>query len=254
MTDERDRAVALSKGKPRKEFACPSTPRDLLGGDKGPDPHFAAREFTARYHAAILAFVKSIVRDSDQAEEIVQDFVTTHVATGKLFKTFDRATGTFRVYLKQCLRNVLVDRFRREQRLALHHAEHPDTSPGGWDKVRGTSTTPDHDAAFLRGWTQSIVKMALQRVEAACRANDQEIHFRIFVGRHLANEEPPPSFNDLGRPYGLDGKTARSRATTVATQFRKVLRDLIAEEFGTDDKTDREIYAMLTAWAPGTES
>jgi hypothetical protein len=55
----------------------------------------------------------------------------------------------------------------------------------------------------------------------------------------------PPSWAELGAPFGLDGKTARSRAETVAYHLRAALAEMVARETGSGESVDQEIASLL---------
>jgi RNA polymerase sigma factor (sigma-70 family) len=204
----------------------------------------ALTEFSDRYYAAIVAYIAAIVRDSADPRDLTHQFFESVVLSRRLFAGVNRSRGTFRPYLKQAIRNFLIDDYRRRhRRQALEGPEvHPDTAAGGWDLV-AADHTPAPDEAFQRAWAQSLVRIAMARVRTACDQKGQAEHFQLFVGRYLA--DPEPSWRELGDRVGLDEKTARSRADTVARRFRATLRELIASDLTSADNVDDEIRRLI---------
>jgi DNA-directed RNA polymerase specialized sigma24 family protein len=74
----------------------------------------AREEFARRYYPPVYAYLAAIVRNPDEAEELAQGFFAQTVATGRLLAGVDQAKGGFRVYLKQALRNYVIDWQRKQ--------------------------------------------------------------------------------------------------------------------------------------------
>jgi hypothetical protein len=65
------------------------------------------------------------------------------------------------------------------------------------------------------------------------------------VRRYVPDSDHPPSWRQVGEPFGLDEKIARSRTETAARQFRSVLRQLVASDLGASEDVDHELQAVL---------
>ncbi len=223
----------------------PSTSWALLAtaSARGDRSAAALNEFAERYYAAVRAFIATVSRHAVDAEDLTQRFFETVVLSGRLLARADVQKGSFRPYLKQAIRNFLVDEHRRAAR-AITADVRPDAIPGGWDGLVEESS-PGPDEALLRAWAHSLVGIALARLEARCRANGQSQHFELFARRHLADRDHPPAWSEVGGAFGLDEKTARSRAETAARQFRTLLRELIASDIGSEHAIDDELQAVI---------
>jgi RNA polymerase sigma-70 factor (ECF subfamily) len=225
---------------PRMHF--PSTSWDLLAAAARRDARSesAMTAFAERYYAAVRAFILAVTRRPDDADDLTQRFFETIVLSSRLLPKADPARGRFRAYLKQAIRNFLVDEFRRDARAhapidALDLAAPPDLL----DAAAGA------DEALLREWARSLVTMAVKRVEAECEASGQRQNFDLFRRRYLADPGELLSWREVGKPFGLDEKTARSRAETAARRFRSALRELIASDLGTGREVDSELRAVI---------
>ena len=166
--------------------------------------------------------------------------------SGRLLPRADPQKGRFRPYLKQAIRNFLVDERRRAARSVAADVR-PDVLDGGWDAVVSGSSqsSPGPDTELLRAWARSLVAMAVTRLEAACEARGQQQHFQLFVRRYMQEDDRRPSWRDVGRAFGLDEKIARSRAETAAGHFRALLRELVASDAGAGADIDQEIQAVI---------
>jgi hypothetical protein len=80
------------------------------------------------------------------------------------------------------------------------------------------------------------------------------MHLELFEARYLGEADLAPSWDELGARHGMDQKTARDRADTVARHFRLVLRRMLRNEITapggsghvTEAAIDEEIKALLS--------
>jgi hypothetical protein len=155
----------------------------------------------------------------------------------------DPQKGHFRPYLKQAIRNFLIDERRRDAR-SVNPDVRPDSLDGGWDTI-ATEPSPGPDAELLRAWARSLVAIAVGRLEAMCQEKKQGQHFQLFVHRYLSNPDHPPTWREVGKAFRLDEKIARSRAETAARHFRALLRNLVASDVGSEEDIDDELQAVI---------
>lgn len=217
------------------------------------DEGICAREdFAQRYYRPVVEFLLVLVQDGEQAQVLAQEFFAKLSATDGLLQRANPEKGAFRDYLRQALRNLVIDHHRHNRIAALE--THPDQeSAGGWEAV-ALPRFPAADAAFHRAWVKATLQEALTQVHALCLKRNQEVHLDLFEGRYLSETDPPPSWEDLGARYGMDEKAARKRADTVARHFRLVLRRMLRNEItvpgtgrqGTEAAIDEEIRALLS--------
>lgn len=224
----------------------PETSWTLLRHASVPSPgdNEAISEFTDRYYGAVNAYISAIVRDRSYAEELTQQFFLSIVLTGRLLSRANRAAGGFRPYLKQAIRNFVIDDHRRRGR--THEWLQTDDRLGA-----GPAEAPGHaddsapDAVLIRQWATGMVRTALARVEALSKEKGQEVHFQLFARRFLGENEGLAAWKDVGAPFGLDEKTARSRAEVIVRRFRSVLWDLIVTDVGSERDFEAELRSLM---------
>ena len=202
----------------------------------------ALAEFTRRYYRPAYSYIAAIIQDPDEVEELTQQFFATTVVSGRLLSRVNRTKGSFRPYLKQALRNHVIDWRRKNERVRPLNMQ-----PGaeGYDLGRIVDPSPTPDVAFHIAWVRTLLDAALTRVQKICEEKGQTEHLKLFVGRYLSELPAPPSWRELGTVFGLDKKVARSRAETVARRFRLVLREMLFAEVGSEQSADTEIAALL---------
>lgn len=223
----------------------PPTSWDLLAeaSGHGNTSATALNEFAERYYAAVRAFIAAVRRSPNDADDLTQHFFESVVLSGRLLLKADPHKGRFRPYLKQAIRNFLVDERRRDARSVTPDVR-PDTFEGGWDSI-AAEPSAGPDAEMLRAWARSLVAMAVARVETVCESKGQRQHFELFVHRYVKDPDHPPTWREVGKAFGLDEKTARSRAETAARHFRTLLRNLIASDVGSEEDIDRELQSVI---------
>jgi RNA polymerase sigma factor (sigma-70 family) len=223
----------------------PSTSWELLAGAacRGDDSAAARDEFAERYYAAVRAYIAAVTRGAPDADDLTQRFFEAVVLSGSLLVRADHGKGRFRPYLKQAIRNFLIDAHRHDARAAVLEVR-PDGVTGGWNAI-AVDGSPSPDDEMLRAWARSLVGMALSRLEHVCEERQQREHFAMFVRRYVADSDRPPSWRQVGEPFGLDEKLARSRTETAARQFRTLLRQLVASDIGASEDIGHELQAVL---------
>jgi RNA polymerase sigma factor (sigma-70 family) len=216
----------------------------------------AREDFAHRYYRPVHQFLLLLVQDSEQAQELAQEFFTRLSGPGGLLERARPEKGAFRDYLRESVRNLARDYYRRNRAQALQ--THPDRAgAGGWDAME-LPGLPAAEAAFHRQWVTATLTEALTRVRALCLKRRQEVHLHLFEARYLSEADRAPSWEELGARYGLDQKTARDRADTVARHFRLVLRRMLRNDITvpsgrgrrhteiTEAAIDEEIEALLS--------
>jgi DNA-directed RNA polymerase specialized sigma24 family protein len=236
---------------PRKNPPAASSRRDFpttcwplmeeirLGGRQGRD---ALDEFVRCYYRPAHAYILAIVRDPERAGDITQGFFHAAVLCRGLLVRAEARKGSFRAYFKRALRNYVKDMWRREQRVPTG-SMHPDTAPGGWDRL-ALPAGPSPDKEFRVEWIRSLLDEALNRLRMVCEERDQHEHLEIFLGRYLSAAPEPPSWDELGQAFGLDPKAARHRSETVARHLQTLLRELVAEQVGSGLAVDEELATL----------
>lgn len=218
------------------------------GGDAGGR---AREDLARRYYPPVHEFLLTLVSDEEKARDLTQEFFARLSESGGILEHADREKGAFRDYVKQALRHLVIDHFRRSNKEG--YQIHPDqASTAGWE-ILDLAEFPAAEAAFHFTWVKVTLAEALTRVRALCIKRKQEPHLNLFEARYLCDADRERSWSELGAPYGLDGRTARERADTVARHFRLVLRRMLRNEITVPDGApvsegviDQEIRALLS--------
>ena len=234
----------------------PKTSWTLLAKAREPGGCQARDDFAQMYYAPALAFLRVRLRNDDLAQELAQEFFARLSATGGIFEHADRKHGSFRTYLIRSLQNFVID-YHRSHGRSRSRDTHPDQwNEGGWDAVSAKDDSLA-EASFHRAWVAATLSEALERVREICARKMQSEHLALFEARYLCDSDTVPSWEELGSWHGIDQKTARTRADTVARHFRLVLRRMLRQQVAVqragrrpgselaDAAIDKEIEALL---------
>jgi hypothetical protein len=216
---------------------------------KGGQDGGALNEFIDRYYAGIRAFIRAIVKDDAIADELTHTFIETRIIdSSRLLSAANQQRGRFRDLLKTALRHFVIDVHYRPRERERHSEVRPDGMPGSWDALDIESAFASADRALLRSWGESLLVKAIASTKQRCAEKGQHEHFEMFKRRYLDDPDNPPSFRDVGQPYHLDEKSARSRIVPVVAQFRAVLVELIKsdpDEAVVPEEAIQELLAVL---------
>lgn len=116
----------------------------------------AQAELMCRYSGAVHRYLLSSLRDFDAAGELNQEFAVRFLRGD--FRRADPARGRFRDFVKQALRNLMIDYYRRRKSLpkSLSSLEIPETSePGELDDAAA-----EFDRDFLESWRAELLSRA----------------------------------------------------------------------------------------------
>src|SRR5437867_3134644 len=121
---------------------------------RGTEATSALDEFTNRYYDPIRGYIGAIVRNSVDSQDLTQLFFERAVLSGRLMARATSKKGSFRAYLKQSLRNFILDEWRRRRSRRAQAAVasvRPDMARGGWDRIV-QEASPSAETAFHREW------------------------------------------------------------------------------------------------------
>jgi len=186
-----------------------------------------------RYWSPVYAYLRRRGCETHEAEDLTQEFLLKKVLGRDLLERADEARGRFRSFLKRALEHFVVDEHRR-----VH----------GRDGARARTFVPDDlqvlaaaepgegddpARAFDRQWAATVLDSALERVEAACRADGMERQWTAFEARvlrpvlHGCAPTPIEELVDLLRAH--DRQEIYSMLQTIKRKVNSEVRELIAE-------------------------
>jgi RNA polymerase sigma factor (sigma-70 family) len=180
------------------------------------------------YRGALLAYLRCLGRDQDEASDLVQGFFE-HLLARDFLCGVSPAKGRFRTFLIASLKNYVCDQ----------HDRHMAEKRGGGRPVASLEavTDPAHpalqvpdpaispDRAFDRAWAETTLAQALGRLRQECAEAGREDLFTA-IEPMMHEDGDAPSYREAARRLAMTEGAVR----VAAKRLRDRLRYLIREE------------------------
>ncbi|MFN7021157.1 MAG: RNA polymerase sigma factor [Phycisphaerales bacterium] len=215
-----------------------------------------------RYWSPVYAFIRRQGYGGHDASDLTQEFLARVVLGRDLIGKAEQARGRFRSFLKQALRNFLIDQ-HRTGRASRGRGDGRSLSTGlkgGADSAAAAALplsdktghtlnepvfTDEMSRQFDREWAATIIQATLQRMEDAVRKEDMEAHWTAFDAIILGptlRQTSPIDLKQLGDRLGIaDLSQISNMLQTMKRRFRRALREVVAETVDTPAQIEEEL-------------
>lgn len=179
---------------------------------------------------------------SEQAEDLLQEFVTDKVLQKNLIAQANRELGRFRTFLLTALDRFLINHLR-DQRAAKRS---PGTPLATFeDHMDGAACIDRPSDAFDIAWARQVIEEALRRMQVECEAagrHDLWNVFRCRVTGPILEGTDPVDYRDLVRQFGFRSPSQATNALVTAKRmYARMVRDVIAQYARDDAEIEAEI-------------
>lgn len=140
------------------------------------DPQLMAA-LVEQYYSAIRAYVQSIIRPTEDADDITQEFIEKRLLNGALLVKADQRRGRFRIYLKAALKNFVTDK----RRVASAAEKSSAIAFSAIESSRIQLAERNLD----REYSRSVLEQALSFVQEHCRERGLLAQWRVFDAQVL---------------------------------------------------------------------
>jgi len=163
--------------------------------------------------------------DRHRAEDVTQSFFETAL-TRNLFAGYQRGRARFRTFLRTCLERHLID---------LHRM---DAARGGKQvhvalDLASCELHDDPHQAFDAEWLRTVMRLAVDRLEARLRERGKPVHAALFHMFHVDDERP--SYAEAAERHGISVLDVTNWLHVARREFRRVALELLAELTIDDD-------------------
>ena len=184
-------------------------------------------QFVMRYAPAIRRYLTAIMKSSDAAEEVSQDFLVKVLERGFQSESVNR--GRFRDYLKAAVRYTALSALRRR---APENADAEQLANLAADPIAESEA----DAEWIAQWRECLLQRVWQGLELHERKNPESRYYSVL---RLVAQQPEATdqvlaeqlSQTLGRPYRADafrqqkGRARRQFAELILAELKQSLRE-----------------------------
>lgn len=203
-----------------------------------------------QYWSPVYASIRRQGFSTHDASDLTQEFMAQVVIGRDLAGKADATRGRFRSFLKQSLRNFLIDRSRGRKRAEGDHPAHLASAGEEGGVAEPAAPTAGADT-FDREWAAAVIEVTLQRLEEACREDDMEPHwqaFRLNVVGPTMRKAKALSMDELAKVIGAtDGTQASNMLQTVKRRFKRLLREVVSETVADPGEIEQELELLRTS-------
>jgi RNA polymerase sigma-70 factor (ECF subfamily) len=206
----------------------------------------ALEELAQTYWFPLYAYIRRQGRTAAEAEDLTQGFFA-RLLEKKVLAAADRERGKFRSFLLASLKNFLFDEWDKSRRLKR----------GGGQKIvaldaldaetryrLGPANDLTPERLFERRWALTVLDQVMARLQQECMDRGQGPLFEALKGC-LAGSAEPLSYAEIALRLDMTEGAVKMAAHRLRRQYRKVLRDEIAQTVATPELIDEEIRFLL---------
>lgn len=217
-----------------KRDVFPTTQRtwmgDRLESGEPPTPE-VLRHVMAVYAEPLTVYLRGCsLRWLGDAEDLVNGFFADRLSRPEYLGRWLSSGRPLRYWLIVGFKHYLLEELRRKRRDAnIVHAE------------QELSVDSESDNAYKREFVVSVVRDALVQTSNLCEERGLEQHWSIFH-RHDVNGE---SYESIEADTGIGARRLAVMRRTVATQFKRVLRERLGWHGASIADVDAEIISLV---------
>lgn len=202
----------------------------------------------SQYRSAMVAHLVFRKRcRAEEAEDLVQGFVTSQLLEKDLVGGADQTKGRFRTYLLTALDRYLSNA-RRDSMAKKRSAGSPVVHLDGAPEPMAQE---DPAAPFETEWARQILRRTLEVMETECREGGRADVWTVFDARLLKplfEDIPAPAYEELMRLLGTTSPAhAANLLITGKRMFARLIRQIIAEYADSDEAIELEIEELIQA-------
>ena len=246
---EKIRQNTAAGGKPR--FATTRWSVVLAAGkSSAPRQKQALETLCQSYWFPLYAYLRRRGYESHQAEDLTQAFFA-RMLEKKEFQTADPKCGKFRSFLLVRLKYFLSDQRDRAQAkkrgggrkiLSLNAGD----AEGHYNLEPATQLSPE--MLFEKAWALTVLERTMGRLEAEMtKKNRKKLFDHLKV--YLTTDKNAIPYQNMAAELSMTEASVRIAVHRLRRQYRKLLRDEVAQTVGDEDQIDEEMGSLFAALA-----
>ena len=220
------------------------------GRSSAPRQKQALETLCQSYWFPLYAYLRRRGCESHEAEDLTQAFFA-RMLDKKDLQTADPKCGKFRSFLLVRLKGFLSDerdRARAKKRgggrkvlsLSIENAE------GQYSLEPATQLSPE--MLFEKAWALTLLERTMDRLEAEMTKKDRKKlfdHLKVY----LTTDKDAIPYQDMATELSMTEGSVRVAVHRLRRQYRRLLRDEIAQTVGDEEQIDEEMGSLFAALA-----
>ncbi|MCH9682417.1 MAG: sigma-70 family RNA polymerase sigma factor [Deltaproteobacteria bacterium] len=207
----------------------------------------ALGELCSTYWPPLYAYLRRRGVDRVDAEDLVQGFVARTLDQANLAGV-DRERGRFRAYLLGAFKNFVAKQKRQAQALKRGGGVNSVSLDFEDAESRLTAGVPDArspEAAYAHAWAMTVLQRTEERLRGEYTDKGNAALFEGLRGFLLGGDAPP--YKDVATALTMTEGSVRVAVHRLRTQFRRHLREEVADTVVSGADIDAELRSLMDA-------
>lgn len=226
----------------------------ILGAQDPTQPGYRDRldALLRAYWKPAYAFIRvGWKKTNEDAKDLTQAFFARLLQNGRI-AAVQAEGGRFRSYLKQALKNFLIDADRAAE------VRKPVEPLFAFDGDLEIPTDDNPDRVFDRQWLACLLDASLKQLEAELKKDGKEPYFNVFRSYLLDPGAAPgstvatrsgeftlPTYASVGKQWGLSESDVRNYLSHCRARLREILKTGIRDTVEHDRDVEDELRSLL---------
>lgn len=198
----------------------------------------AMEELCRRYRTPVLQFIRRRVVQSEQAEDLTQEFFAKLVR-GDLLHRADQNRGQFRSFLLHVVRQFLLD--ERDRLMALKRGAgqiHQSLDEGSVEEPSGSASAENE---FDLVWARTLLQRSLDRLQREY-SDQRSVLFETL--KDSLDGAKPAAGAELAIRLGMSEGAIRVALHRMRTRLGQLIREEVADTVPSGSDIDEEIRLL----------
>lgn len=243
MTDSSDMKIRYSQ----KNFATTHWSMVLAAGETGDQSQTALESLCQSYWYPLYRYVRNRGFDQEKAADLTQGFFARLIEKND-FESVRREKGRFRNFLLASIQNFVANECDKEK--AIKRGGDVSTfSIDAVDAEKRYRLEPENiqtpELGFEKTWAMTLLEQVHQKLRLEFERNGKLDAFNRFSGYLGGNHADLPSYQALATELGISESAVKVNIHRMRQQFRKLLRQEIANTVASESDVDDELNRMF---------
>jgi RNA polymerase sigma-70 factor (ECF subfamily) len=218
------------------------------GEQSGTQRRHALEELAQIYWFPLYAYIRRQGHNAPEAEDLTQEFFT-RLLEKKSLTAVDRDKGKFRSFLLASVKNFLCDEWDKSQRLKRGAGQKIVALDALDAETRYRLSPADEltpERLFERRWALTVLDQVMASLQQEYLDRGHGPLFEALKGC-LAGSAEVLSYAETARRLAMTEGAVKMAASRLRRQYRKLLRDEIAQTVASPELVDEEIRFLLNS-------